>query len=342
MNKNIKVAIDDGSTNIKVSYFKGDELFTYVCTHSFAENHRPASGGKPGFNITIDGNKLHYGSSKSLNTTHTEFQESDVNLAAIHYALLNCGLGNPSEIGEIDLVVTLPIGQYFNCQAGGDLTKNVKNIEGKKKSILRPVIINNGIEQVKDTNSYEAVTPFKIANVQVMPEGVSAIMSTLADESVDDYSETLLVDLGGFTLDLCLITGEFSDLVPCGYDTINVAQVINAVRSVWGENQPQARVSHLIAHRDNEDLWESTFKNVEKRNEVRSALSGAVEQLSEMVVSVCKKLCASPNRVYLVGGGASLVIDAITEAYEKDSDVVMLSNPQTALAREIAIYHYDD
>lgn len=251
MKKLMKVAVDDGSTNIKLSYFKDGELYTYVCTHSFAERHKPASGNKPAFNITIGDNKLHYGTTQSLTTTHAGFQESDVNLAAIHYALIQSGIGKPEDIGDIELVVTLPINQYFNYQTGSDLTKNVKNIEAKKRSILRKVQINNGIEVEADSNVYQEIPPFNIVNVQVMPEGVAAIMSTLADEGVDDYSETLLIDLGGFTLDLCLITGEFTGITPCGYDNINVAQVIQAVRKAWGNNQPQARISHLIAHRDN-------------------------------------------------------------------------------------------
>lgn len=37
-----------------------------------------------------------------------------------------------------------------------------------------------------------------------------------------------------------------------------------------------------------------------------------------------------------------MVVDAVTEAFNLDADVEMLQNPQTALAREIAIYHYDE
>nr|WP_253822939.1 plasmid segregation protein ParM domain-containing protein [Vibrio coralliilyticus] len=338
------VAIDDGSTNIKISHIKLSKLITYVCTHSFAEGHKPAPHGKEGFNITIGDNKLHYSNVNSLTTTNNEFQNSDVNLAAIHYALLHAGIGTPEEYPLIDVVVTLPISQYYNYQNGIDLTKNVTNFEAKKKSVLRSVEINNGIEAADqaDSNKYQCVTPFKINSVKVMPEGIPAIMSTLYNAEVDDYSESVVVDLGGNSLELCLIIGEFQSLIPQGFDNINVNQVIRAVRDAWGSEQSQSRISHLIQNRKNEALWKATFKNEEKREAVRTAMNEATDKLASQVVEVTKALRSAPNRLYLVGGGSELILPAMTEAFEKDSDVIMIDKPQTALAREIAISQAGD
>ncbi|MGG5836025.1 plasmid segregation protein ParM domain-containing protein, partial [Huaxiibacter chinensis] len=48
----------------------------------------------------------------------------------------------------------------------------------------------------------------------------------------------------------------------------------------------------------------------------------------------------NPNRVYLVGGGAYLIEDAIRQAYSTLGErVVTVENPQSALSREICLYH---
>ena len=45
----------------------------------------------------------------------------------------------------------------------------------------------------------------------------------------------------------------------------------------------------------------------------------------------------------LVGGGAPLIEDAIREAYATLGDrVVLIDNPQSALSREICLYHAED
>ena len=55
-----------------------------------------------------------------------------------------------------------------------------------------------------------------------------------------------------------------------------------------------------------------------------------------------KKFAKNPNRVYLVGGGAHLIEGAIREVYATLGDrVVSIDNPQSALSREICLYHSD-
>ena len=49
------------------------------------------------------------------------------------------------------------------------------------------------------------------------------------------------------------------------------------------------------------------------------------------------------NRVFLVGGGASLIEEAIRQAWPLAPDrIEVIGDPQMALAREIALYNKED
>ncbi|MCZ9174406.1 plasmid segregation protein ParM, partial [Escherichia albertii] len=72
---------------------------------------------------------------------------------AIHHALVKSGI-TPQ---EVDVVVTLPLSEYFDTNAQPDMA----NISRKKANVMRPVEYQNG----------EA---FTIRNVRVMPESIPA------------------------------------------------------------------------------------------------------------------------------------------------------------------------
>ncbi|MCZ9056459.1 plasmid segregation protein ParM, partial [Escherichia albertii] len=72
---------------------------------------------------------------------------------AIHHALVKSGI-TPQ---EVDVVVTLPLSEYFETNAQPDMA----NINRKKANVMRSVEYQNG----------EA---FTIRNVRVMPESIPA------------------------------------------------------------------------------------------------------------------------------------------------------------------------
>ncbi|MCZ9274125.1 plasmid segregation protein ParM, partial [Escherichia albertii] len=81
---------------------------------------------------------------------------------AIHHALVKSGI-TPQ---EVDVVVTLPLSEYFETNAQPDMA----NINRKKANVMRSVEYQNG----------EA---FTIRNVRVMPESIPAGFKALADMS---------------------------------------------------------------------------------------------------------------------------------------------------------------
>ncbi|MBW6101587.1 hypothetical protein HTY54_27580 [Escherichia coli] len=63
-------------------------------------------------------------SNQSILTTHIEYQYTDVNLLAVHHALLNSGLAPQ----PVSLTVTLPISEFYTkeCQKKMNSTFSVK------------------------------------------------------------------------------------------------------------------------------------------------------------------------------------------------------------------------
>ena len=59
-------------------------------------------------------------SDRFVQTTDTQYQYSDVNIIAIHHALVKSGI-TPQ---EVDVVVTLPLSEYFDTNAQPDMANN--------------------------------------------------------------------------------------------------------------------------------------------------------------------------------------------------------------------------
>ena len=68
-------------------------------------------------------------------------------------------------------------------------------------------------------------------------------------------------------------------------------------------------------------------------------MQNKIDELGSQVAHEAKKFAKNPNRIYLVGGGASLIVDAIKAAYPTLGErVELLDDAQSALAREICLY----
>ena len=92
----MKIAIDDGSTNVKVSWIDQGTLKTIISPNSFRKDWKSAAllKGQQIYNYTIGTTKYTYDatSDKALSTTHIEYQYDDQNLLAVHHALLHGGI----------------------------------------------------------------------------------------------------------------------------------------------------------------------------------------------------------------------------------------------------------
>lgn len=125
----MKICIDDGSTNIKLAWTENGERRNAISPNSFKSEWSAPFGGTTPANYMLDG--VRYGfdpvSDRFVQTTDTQYQYSDVNVIAIHHALVKSGI-TPQ---EVDVVVTLPLSEYFDTNAQPDMT----NINRKKRTL---------------------------------------------------------------------------------------------------------------------------------------------------------------------------------------------------------------
>lgn len=326
----MKIAIDDGSTNVKVSWIENNRLKTIISPNSFRRDWKSAAlrKDKKIYNYTIGTTKYTYDatSDKALSTTHIEYQYDDQNLLAVHHALLQTGL--PPQ--PVTIIVTLPITEYYNPD---DCQKNEAKIEAKRQNLLRDISLNKG-------------ELFTIANVEVMPESLPAVLSTLIGSDCNPFTKSLVIDIGGTTLDMGVIVGEFDDVSAIyGNNEIGVSMVTDAARKALATADSDSSflvANELIKRRSDLNFVKEVVNDESQIPGILQKIDTKIQELGTQVAHEAKKFAKNPNRVYLVGGGASLIYPAIQQAYATLNDrVVLIEHCQTALSREICLYHAD-
>ncbi|WP_272689490.1 plasmid segregation protein ParM domain-containing protein [Providencia sp. PROV033] len=323
----MKLYCDDGSTNVKLAWFDKQVLQTKLSTNSFKKGWKiEGLGGKGTFNYELDGQKFTYDevSEQAIRTTHIEYQYTDANILAIHHALLSCGL----EPQDVDLVVTLPISEFYTA----DCQKNELNIQRKIQNVLRPVKLNKGIT-------------FTIKNVEVMPESLPAVLTQLVNDNVGEFEKSLVIDLGGTTLDVGVVVGQFDGVSAIhGNAEIGVSMVTQAALSAlkMASSDTSALVAdELIKQRHNEQFVRQIVNDESKIPLVLDTIDSSIKQLGERVVDELSQF-KNVNRIYLVGGGASLIEPAVRNAWRLIADkITLLDSPQTALVEAIAYFKED-
>lgn len=323
----LKIAIDDGSTNVKVCWFEEGEIKHLISPNSFRKDWKSAALRQANsvYNYQIGNTKYTYDatSDKAMSTTHIAYQYDDQNLLAVHHALLQTGL--PPQ--PVEIVVTLPITEYYDPD---DCQKNERNIQRKKENLMRDIQLNKG-------------ELFQIVDVQVMPESLPAVLSTLVNSDVNPLTKSLVIDLGGTTLDMGVIVGEFDDVSDIyGNKEIGVSMVTDAAKKALAAADSDASflvANELIKRRSDPDFIEQVVNDDSQIPRIMQKLEEKIEELGTQVAYEAKKFAKNPHRVFLVGGGASLIVDAIKDAYPSLGDkVIRVKQAQTALAEEICLY----
>ena len=326
-----KVAIDDGSTNVKVSWIEHGTLTTVVSPNSFRKDWKSAAllRDQKVYNYTIGTTKYTYDatSDKALSTTHIEYQYDDLNLLSVHHALLQTGL----QPGPVSIVVTLPITEYYNPD---DCQKNEAKIAAKRRNLMREISLNKG-------------ELFQIVEVEVMPESLPAALSHLLNSNCSPFTKSLIVDCGGTTLDMGVVVGEFEDVSAIyGNNEIGVSMVTDATRKALAAADSDSSylvANELIKRRHDADFVRTVVNDETRIPQILEKIETKIRELGDQVAYEAKKFAKNPNRVYLVGGGAPLIADALRAAYPALGDrVILLDHAQSALSREICLYHAEE
>ncbi|MGL5948444.1 MAG: plasmid segregation protein ParM domain-containing protein [Aeromonas sp.] len=327
MSEVIRMAIDDGSTNVKLSWIENKVLKTIISPNSFRKDWKSSAlrKDKRVYNYEIGNTKYTYDatSDKSLATTHVEYQYDDLNLLAVHHALLQTGI----EPCDVAITVTLPITEYYKPD---DCQRNDEKIEKKRRNLMREISLNKG-------------ELFKIVSVEVMPESLPAALSRLIGSGCNEFTRTLVIDCGGTTLDMGIIVGEFDDVSDVyGNNEIGVSMVTDATRKALAAADSDS--SYLVANefikrRHDMDFVREVVNDEEQIPKILEKVENKINELGTQVAHEAKKFSKNPNRIYLVGGGAALIYDAIKQAYPSLGDKVeLIEDAQSALAREICMY----
>lgn len=323
----MNVYCDDGSTNVKLAWFDEGALQTAVSANSFRHGWKVAAFGAEAFNYQVGALKYTWDrvSRDAVSTTNVEYQYGDLNLLAVHHALLTSGL-SPR---KVTLTVTLPLSEFYDQ----DCQKNEVNIQRKRENLLRTLKVNKQ-------------ECFTITDVRVMPESLPAAFSRLAELKPGPEETSMIIDLGGTTLDAGIIVGQFDDISAIHGNTgVGVSVVTRAaqaaLRTAESETSP-LMADNVIRRRKDRAFLNSIINDGDKIDYVTDKIEEAISALGALVVSELARY-RSVNRIFLVGGGAPLIEDAVRQAWPLAAErTEIICDPQLALAREIALYYNED
>ncbi len=97
----------------------------------------------------------------------------------------------------------------------------------------------------------------------------------------------------------------------------------------------------LIKQRHNDQFIHQIVNDESKIPLLLETIDSAITQLGECFVDELSQF-KNVNRVYLVGGGASLIEPAIRKAWRLiDDKITLIESPQTALVEAIAYFKED-
>ncbi|WP_353614357.1 plasmid segregation protein ParM [Mangrovibacter phragmitis] len=291
----MKIFIDDGSTNIKLQWEVEGVARQAISPNSFKREWGVAFGSEPVFNYTLNGENYSFDpiSPEALITTRIDWQYSDVNVVAVHHALLKTGL----EPQPVDIVVTLPLTEFYNHDNQPDQAK----IARKQASLMRPVTLNGG-------------ETFTVRSVQVMPESIPAGYRVLKE--MDDLDSLLIIDLGGTTLDISHVRAKMRGISRIyGSSSLGVSLMTGAVTEAL--STARTKVSSWMAdvfiiNRHDDDFLRQRINDVSCLESVKAALSASQNRLINRVTDAVNTF-SGYSHVMVIGGGAELIAGAVRE-----------------------------
>ena len=288
------VFIDDGSTNIKLQWQESDgTIKQHISPNSFKREWAVSFGDKKVFNYTLNGEQYSFDpiSPDAVVTTNIAWQYSDVNVVAVHHALLTSGL----PVSEVDIVCTLPLTEYYDRNN----QPNTENIERKKANFRKKIILNGG-----DT--------FTIKDVKVMPESIPAGYEAL--QELDELDSLLIIDLGGTTLDISQVMGKLSGISKIyGDSSLGVSLVTSAVKdalSLARKKGSSYLADDIIIHRKDNNYLKQRINDENKISIVTEAMNEALRKLEQRVLNTLNEF-SGYTHVMVIGGGAELICDAV-------------------------------
>lgn len=185
-----KVMVDDGSNYIKVCHVVEGEEKTLLLPSRVIRKALPSMSmsGFSDASYEIDSDRFSYSSTATgtIPTNNKEYQSSLHNRILVNHALKKAGI-----TGEVEVVTTLPVGQFFDVDGSRNddlINKKIANIKGNIKHLDGSVGVS-------------------IFACYVLPEGVPAFVYAKKELKLTG-DRFLMVDVGGTTTDILIINGD--------------------------------------------------------------------------------------------------------------------------------------
>ncbi|KLV03543.1 hypothetical protein ABT56_19130 [Photobacterium aquae] len=310
------VVCDDGSTSCKLTTEIDGEIISIISPNR-AEIGKGISFGKQPFVYKISDDDdsqsafLTFSEQKNaLPTSNKSYQFHPQSRASVHHALNQAGIAN----GKIDLVVTLPINQYFNA----DGSVNDGNIEKKKHTHM-------GFIQSVNHKTYS------IETVHVYPEGIPAIYMYLQKYELKSTEISMLLDIGGTTTDAVIFIGNAAELIRIDSFSVGTFEIMESIRSELTNTLSNVFTMHLdliLKHFEDPDFIKENL-NVEV--DINKHLSPVFERLLIELHEFNKGEINNTN-IYITGGGAKLLSHYLNKKGIKNTT---LERHETALSEAI-------
>lgn len=285
--------MDDGSTNVKIAYEQNDKKKLFISPNSFKRGWSVPFGDQQIYNYILDGENYTYDpiSPDALTTTNVAYQYSDVNVIAIHHALLKCDL----EPQDVELVVTLPLTEYYDSEN----QPNERNIERKITNVMRPVQLKNG-------------KTFTIKNVMVLPESIPAGFEIV--KKLESKQSLLIIDLGGTTLDISQVQGKMTNISKIfGDPNIGVSIMTDAVKTALAVAKTQGSsflADEIIINRNEQSYLQNHVNDEAHISTVEKSIKESESKLIKRTLEAVDKF-SGYTHVMVIGGGAEIVAASI-------------------------------
>lgn len=316
----VLVAIDDGFRQIKLLSSENHRYVQLsVVGPGFSLGGSVANGvGDAGFgayrtdgrDYTVDPDI-----SNKEGTRYDGYALSDLNRVLIHHALHSVGFSGR----DVVLATGLPYARYYQ---DGDL------LEKKMANLAIPVEAMTG------------APPPRVVDQHVLPQAVMAYMDYAYDDSLSDFRAgvdpempVVVIDVGGGTTDIATVlpNGSAPKVDRLKSSTIN-AGVLDTLKDLTGRLERRFAFAGV-----RESLLERCIRSRKvflrgEQHDIGEDIAAAVDIAVQPILRELQRLvgAAASETPLLVGGGATLVADALRAVYPH---MVVAEDPEFANAR---------
>ena len=307
------VVVDEGSSQIKAVWVEDNAIHTAMiksrAQHGIMETYDGTGISDDvyeteGTSITVGDRVM-----EPTSTTSDRYQTSNENRVLTHHILRTAGFGNQ----PIDLIVTLPVDTFFREASKKDI---------KKQHMMKPVTHTNGL-------------PLAIINsVRVAPEAAPVLDSLCLNdhgefiEEFDDVQRVMIVDIGGTTTDITVVTGDNSveKRLSVKLGVFNIAR--NLKQAI--QQDPAIKAIDPSMNAIDVALHSKTFRG---KTDVSQHIQQACSPVIDRLLSEMNTVVEDPEDldfICYVGGGAHLLQASLSSAY--GGKTIVHPNPEFAVA----------